>query len=77
MNPSHLFDGTQAENVADRDMKGRRPPPQGVANGRAKLTDVAIRAIRVDSRFLRKIAADYGMHMSVISKIKRRAALRR
>lgn len=47
-NPQHLWIGTQQDNVADRDCKGRRPPPLGIINGRAKLTDEYIIAIRKD-----------------------------
>lgn len=33
VNPSHLFLGTNADNVRDRDSKGRHNPPRGDKNG--------------------------------------------
>lgn len=36
--PSHLFLGTQADNIADMDRKGRRNPTRGEANPSAKLS---------------------------------------
>ena len=37
-NPRDLWLGTKADNAHDRDTKGRRVPPAGELNGRAKLT---------------------------------------
>jgi len=37
INPDHLFLGTDADNMADRDKKGRQA--RGSKNGRAKYTD--------------------------------------
>lgn len=45
VNPSHLFLGSNAENVADRHAKGRSRAPSGAASGRAKLTDADVRAV--------------------------------
>jgi hypothetical protein len=42
----HLFLGTQSENVADMDRKGRRWRPIGEANPRAKLSAADVLAIR-------------------------------
>lgn len=44
----HLFLGTQAENLDDMAQKGRRVEGdhRGTLNGRAKLTDARVRAIR-------------------------------
>lgn len=45
-NPDHWFLGTQAENVADRDRKGRQARHDGEWNGRHKLTAADVRNIR-------------------------------
>jgi hypothetical protein len=83
--PYHLYEGTQAANMADRDARGRSGAPKrrGEKNGRAKLTleQVAeIRASYVDGRrgpFRRSqysqtaLAAKYGVSQTVISLIVR------
>ncbi len=71
VNPAHLFLGTNAENVADRNRKGRTVNPRGSKHGRAKLTEADAVAILFDSRYQREIAADYGVHQRQISRIKR------
>lgn len=74
INPAHLFLGTKADNNADMDRKGRRKnrASLGSANGRAKLTDADVRAIRGDSRNPKVIGPEYGVHWSVIYHIKQR-----
>jgi hypothetical protein len=48
VNPAHLWLGTNADNSADRDQKGRGrwAPPKGERHWRAKLNPDAVRAIR-------------------------------
>jgi hypothetical protein len=48
VNPKHLFLGTQLDNVADRDAKGRgvRPDNRGERSGLAKMTDEIVRELR-------------------------------
>lgn len=46
VNPSHLFLGTQAENMHDRDNKGRQFDNSGEKHGNAKHTEEDVRAIR-------------------------------
>lgn len=73
--PNHLFLGTKADNTADMRRKGRGfdiPPRRGSSNERAVLTEEQIPAIRADNRLLREIAEDYGVHLSLISLVKRR-----
>jgi len=77
VNVDHLFLGTNADNTADRDTKGRgrwHNPARGEQQGSHKLTQAQVEAIRSDSRSQRVIAADYGVNQSTISKIKRRLA---
>lgn len=46
VNPKHLFQGTQKDNVEDMYNKGRENPPQGVKNGRVKLSEAEVLEIR-------------------------------
>lgn len=71
-NVDHLWLGTQADNNADRDRKGRQIAPKGEAHGCAQLTAAQVVAIRNDSRLNYEIAADYGVSFSQIGRIKRR-----
>lgn len=81
-NPAHLFLGTCADNVADMVAKGRhvRPPRdesavkwrRGEKSPNAKLTTddvLSIRARRAAGEQLKVIAADYGVHKSLICHI--------
>lgn len=74
-NPAHLFLGTQADNIADRDQKGRHRPLAGTANGGAKLTDSLVAAIRVAYAVggvtQRVLAKRFGVAQSVVSNIVR------
>ena len=67
--PSHLFLGTQAENLADMAAKGRSA--RGAKNGHAKLTAANVRAIRATyaghDLSQRLIAERYGVNQSTIS----------
>ena len=69
-NPSHLWTGTQADNMNDMVAKGRADN-RGMKNGRAKLTEAEVFAIRLDRREYKDIAVDYGVQPSAIGKIKR------
>ncbi len=46
VNPAHLFLGTNRQNVDDMLVKGRSPRSPGVRNGRATITESAVREIR-------------------------------
>ena len=63
VNPSHLFIGTQKDNILDMCKKGRSC---------AKLTKKQIIEIIKDDRPQRKIAKEYGVCKSEIGCIKRR-----
>lgn len=76
VNPDHLFVGTAADNMKDRDRKGRRstksgwPRRSGSSHGRSKLTETDVIAIRSDSRTQVEIAKQFGVGRTQISKIK-------
>lgn len=45
VNPAHLFLGTQADNMRDKERKGRGVKPRGEHSGRARLTEQQVREI--------------------------------
>ncbi len=75
VNPSHLFAGTHADNMADMVAKGRNAPPRlsGEHHGCAKLNRTQVAEIR--SRYAsggvtyRSLAADYGVSNTNIRQI--------
>lgn len=71
-NPGHLFIGTDADNAADKARKGRVAPNHGMLNGRAKLTEADVKAIRSSRSTYRKLAAQYGVSFGLIGHVKRR-----
>jgi hypothetical protein len=71
VNPAHLFLGTHADNIADRDKKGRNRQLFGAEQGHAKLTDADVLNIRADQRTHVEIAKDYGVTWRNIGRIKR------
>ena len=62
VNTSHLFLGTNFDNVADRVQKMR---------GNTKLTETKVRAILADNRSSRIIAANYGVSPELIQHLRR------
>lgn len=77
-NPSHLYVGTQKENVADMDRRGRRhvvaPGCPGEDNPNAKLLAAEVVAIR--GRYIAgarqaELAAEFGVSQSTISRVVR------
>ncbi len=69
-NPTHLVVGDHAMNVADRVAKGRSA--KGSSNGRAKLSEEQVLAIRADDRSAAEIGLDHGVSAATISLIRRR-----
>lgn len=70
INPVHLFLGTDADNIADRQAKRRHVACVGSNNGRSKLIDEAARMIYLDSRSNPMIAKEYGVSVTVVWAIK-------
>lgn len=68
VNPRHLYEGTHADNMADKVARGRQP--RGELSGTAKLTEQQVRAIRASTESSRKIAPDFGVHDSTIRRIR-------
>lgn len=86
VNPAHLFLGTQADNNADRDAKGRQValrgdrhhlrvnPEQiirGESHGRSKLTDAKVRAIRLAIGSHVMVGREFGVSESTIALIRK------
>lgn len=73
--PSHLFIGTQADNVADMIAKGRANKARGERNRSSVLTDTAVRHIREAGKewgSRNELARQYGVHVSTINLVVRR-----
>jgi hypothetical protein len=54
-------------------MRAKGRSPRGTRNGHTSLSDDDVRAIRNDTRAQQAIAAEYGIHQTTVSYIKRRA----
>ena len=67
VNPAHLFLGTPADNARDRDSKKRRRQPKGGLNGRAKLSELDVKAMRFFYSMGSVSAREVG-HMFGVSK---------
>lgn len=65
INPSHLFLGTRAENMADRDKKGRNIVHTGEEQARAKLTRKIVKDARWEHTYkgtsFQELADRYGV----------------
>lgn len=72
VNPTHLFLGDCADNVADMVAKGRHRSRalRGSEHPRSKLTDAQVSAIRADTRIHAVIASDYGVSKALIQRVK-------
>lgn len=75
--PAHLFEGNNAQNVTDRDAKGRGGCAPGEANGSAKLSEATVLEIRAlaDAGGITQqaIADRFGVTQVTVSAIARRA----
>jgi hypothetical protein len=78
-NPAHLFVGTHADNMRDREAKGRHNAPRGSTHGRAKLTEEDVRLIRrlvANGAQQNVLAAHYGVTPTSLSLLVRRKTWR-
>ena len=71
VNPSHLFLGTQAENLLDARNKGRSCAV-GERNPCAKLSESDVNAIRLSGGRHEDIARSYGIARQTVGRIKSR-----
>ncbi len=71
VNPSHLFQGTQKDNIHDCIKKGRHNPGAGERHARAKLNWAKVVEIRAMSGVFsnREIARRYGVTSQAIDKV--------
>jgi hypothetical protein len=70
VNPSHLLAGTQADNIADRNSRGRQA--KGEQSGRSKLTKEQVLEIRASSLGNVALARKYGVSDTHIRYIRKR-----
>lgn len=70
VNPSHLFKGTQKDNVLDMYSKGREPKKLRENNGNSKLTEHDILVIRSSSKSGCELAREYGVTSTAIYHVK-------
>lgn len=70
VNPNHLFLGSHRDNALDCQRKGRANTARGENAGHAKLTENQVRRIKLDSRVMRLIAAEYDIHLQHVYRIK-------
>lgn len=76
-NPGHLFVGTDADNIRDRDQKGRTskgPVRSGEKHSQAKLTWPIVRLIRSSKMSAHKLGPRLGISFGMICRIRRRLA---
>ena len=76
VNPNHLLEGTHADNMRDKVIRGRhvKIPSKGSQNGNAVLTENIVANVRqriLNGETNTSIAASVGVHHSTISLIRR------
>ena len=69
INPDHLELGTQQQNVADRENRGRRDV-KGEQVGTAKLSEMQVMAIKNSPLSSAELAERYGVHKTNVWAIK-------
>ena len=71
-NPRHWLRGSHRDNMQDMIRRGRCPDRAGERNGRAKLSDDQVLAIRSSSESRRALTRQYGVSRNLIAMIQRR-----
>ena len=73
VNPSHLKECTQSENLIDRQLDGTQPDMRAMNFSRPRLlSEEQIRSIRSDTRTQKVIATTYGISQALVSDIRLR-----
>ena len=70
-NPRHLTQGSVAENVADREKKGRRIAPKGESHRSSKATQADIELIRTSSLSVKELMKVVPLGKTQIGDIRR------
>ena len=73
VNPSHLSDGSQTQNLLDMTLRGRRKPipvKRGSQCHNAKLTEESVRIIRASHNLNCEAAACFGVSPDLIGRIR-------
>lgn len=70
VNPEHLYEGTQKQNIADRTRRGRHWAPRGSDHPRAKLNEKQVKVIRAAQVTQRFLAEIFGVSERTIQAIK-------
>lgn len=74
INPSHLFLGSQQDNMDDKVKKGRQHKPKGILHGMAKLSEETVREIKASNKKNWELAEKYGIDSAQISRIRNNKA---
>lgn len=72
VNPEHLFEGTNADNSHDREMKGRGNKPLGEKHHQARFTAEQVQYIRSCDKSSRQLGREYGVSKTAIQLIRQR-----
>lgn len=71
-NPSHLYAGSQSENMADMKLAGRDRYLQGSQNGNSRIDKEKARAIYASKGIAREVAERFGVSISLVYAIRKR-----
>lgn len=76
VNPSHLFLGSQADNVVDMHSKGRAAQLVGEQTGNSKLSERIVKTIRGSKAPSSVLAEKFGVNSATINRIRSRVTWR-
>ena len=72
VNPSHLYAGTQKENVRDMNLSGRRNQAKGSRGGNSKITEEIAKQIFYHDGIAKIIADKFSVSISLVYAIKKK-----